>query len=119
MKRTILIIEDNSDTRFLYSVALEESDFDVQCCINAKEAISFLRKNSPPALIISDLMMPGMDGDQFIIELRNNHLWSTIPVIVISGVENLEERALQVGATDFLKKPFDLKQLELTLSKHI
>ncbi len=117
MSKTILVIEDNIETRELYELAL--SDYGVKAFANAAEAFTYLESHPAPDLIICDLMMPGMDGDQFIVMLRKDPRWASVSVVIVSGVDNLKKRAAEMKATGFLRKPFDLETLEKTVKEHL
>lgn len=121
MKGHVLIIEDNLETRELYRLALDGNGVDVHSCISAAEALDRLQTNPVglPNLILCDYMMPGMDGGDFVQQIRRNTLWKQIRVILVSGIDNLKAVATSCGADDYLQKPFGLDELEAIVRNHL
>lgn len=103
----ILLVEDDSGFRELLAEALHKEGKSVVCAADGFEALSMMDKYRPD-LILLDLMMPNMDGFSMLLERKNS-----IPVIVISALDCEEERirGYQLGADDFLTKPFSVKEL--------
>lgn len=106
---TLLIIEDDASIHSLVKEALELHGFQTLSAYSGTEG-KLLFGHHPPDLILLDLMLPGMDGDEFLKHVRSN---SAVPVIVISAkndqVSKLE--LLTNGADDYVTKPFDIKEL--------
>lgn len=119
MACVVMLIEDSRDTRELYQLALEGNGFDLECYGNATDALARIEAGYVPNLVLCDLRMPGLSGDQFITILRDNPSWAHVRVIVVSGIDDLKKRADEMGADDYLKKPFDLERLETTVNDHI
>ena len=112
----ILVLEDNSNVLDVLSEALEINGYDIVSGTSGCEGLEHLQHmEKMPDLIISDLMMPDMDGISFIEEVRRNPLWSQIPVIVVSGYHGEERRALESGANVFIIKPFNMDKLDTTI----
>ncbi|UCV20636.1 ATP-binding protein [Ferribacterium limneticum] len=107
----ILVVEDNPDLRhFLYDVLID--DYNVTLAENGAIALS-LALESPPDLIITDLMMPYFDGEQFVRELRASERFPNIPVLVLSARADdaLRETLLEELVQDYLTKPFSPQEL--------
>lgn len=108
----ILIVDD--DAVLLESIAdlLSLSDFDVLTASNGAEALQILQSQRPDC-IISDVMMPELDGYGLLEAIRNHDRWSTIPVILITAYDkSYANRADDAVAPDaLLSKPFDVDQL--------
>ena len=115
----VMLIEDSSDTRELCLLALRGNSFEVRGFPTAKDALAILESGVKPDLILCDIMMPGLDGDQLITILRRDSRWANIRVVIVSGVPDLKKRALEVGANGYLRKPFDLEQLEQVVQEHV
>lgn len=108
-KATILIIDDEPQIRKLLEITLQSNDYLVSQASNAKEGL-IIAANHPPELIILDLGLPDISGQEVLKELRE---WFTKPVIILS-VQNDEENiihALDNGANDYLTKPFRTGEL--------
>lgn len=108
----ILIVDD--DAVLLESIAdlLSLSDFDVLTASNGAEALQILQSRRPDC-IISDVMMPELDGYGLLEAIRNHDRWSTIPVILITAYDkSYANRSDDAVAPDaLLSKPFDVDQL--------
>lgn len=105
----ILVIDDESQIRKLLEITLESHGYQVNFAVNGKEGIQ-LAANHPPDLILLDLGLPDLDGQQVLRELRQ---WYSKPIIILS-VRNAEDdivTALDHGANDFLNKPFRAQEL--------
>lgn len=105
----ILIVEDEPEISRFIETALESSGYDVRVADTGQEALKMAAAH-PPELIILDLGLPDIDGKQVIRSLRE---WSRIPVIVLSARDQEEEKvaALELGADDYLTKPFGMAEL--------
>jgi len=111
-QKLILVIDDNDDLRFSLKNQLEELNFNVIESKNGKEALIIaLSKN--PDLIITDVMMPLMDGKEFCKVIKSNFETSHIPVIMITALGDISEKVegIKLGADAYLEKPFNMKVL--------
>ena len=110
-KSRLLIIEDNEDTRQFLIHKLQE-DFDVISAENAVIGIDFAR-NQHPNLILLDVMLPHLNGLDACQLLRSDEKTSNIPIIILSARNRTSDitNGLDVGADDYISKPFDLKEL--------
>ena len=114
---TILIVEDNSSLRDYLKTILSPF-YRVVSAKNGQEALKLLRtersKHQPlPSLILSDLMMPVMDGYQLLEALKSNDATRHIPVIMLTARADVRDKlkALRIGVDDYLTKPFDEEEL--------
>lgn len=106
-----LICEDNKLTQRLLEVVLQKMDFEVLSAIDGDQAINFL-KSEKIDLLITDINMPYNNGLEVIEYLRKSNK-KKVPVIIISNI-NLEEskvHAKELGADNYITKPFDPKEL--------
>ncbi len=104
----ILIVEDNEDLRSYLSYILGKR-FELQAVSNGAEAMTLLGQHPKlPDLIITDLMMPVMDGFELLTRLRGKRQYSHIPVIMLTAKTNMRDKlaALRIGIDDYLVKPF-------------
>ena len=108
----ILIIDDDPVVRELLSTLLERHGYRVGQASSGSHALTYLNLNSPPSLILLDMLMPAMDGWRFLEAFRLTTAWQTIPVIVITSMGIASpEWAASLGAAGLLKKPFDVDEL--------
>jgi PAS domain S-box-containing protein len=107
----ILLADDNADMRD-YVRSLLRGEFDVQAVPDGDEALAVARR-SPPDLVLSDVMMPGLDGFGLLSALRSDAATRHIPVIMLSARAGDESRVegLDAGADDYLVKPFSAREL--------
>ncbi|KAF0475491.1 protein-histidine kinase [Gigaspora margarita] len=111
-KYQILLVEDNADMRDYLAELLKE--FDIHRARDGKDALRVLKKlNKLPDLILSDIMMPNMDGYQLLEVLRTDKRTQTIPIILVSAraCEDSRVLGLDKGADDYLSKPFSARDL--------
>ena len=109
MKNTVLVVEDNEINRALLTAILEDS-YHVLEADNGRKALEILRdRKNKISVVITDLVMPEMDGYQFLEVYRSSPEFSNIPVIVSTSQSDSESEAkcLEYGAWDFIKKPYD------------
>jgi PAS domain S-box-containing protein len=108
---SILVVDDNADMRS-YLKTLLEKNYNVTVARNGKEALGKIHK-SPPHLVLSDIMMPVMDGIQLLKEIKQQRNTAHIPVILLSARAGEEAKieGYEIGADDYLVKPFSSKEL--------
>ncbi|MDA3791263.1 MAG: ATP-binding protein [Desulfobacula sp.] len=115
----ILVVEDNPDLRaFIVSNLIET--YLVEQAENGRQGLE-LARNINPDLIISDVMMPEMDGYELCREIRKDHFLSDIPIILVTSKSGGEavEAGLEVGATDYVPKPFEMRELKARIAAHV
>lgn len=109
MTAKILVVDDDDDIREILSLVLESSGFDVASARDGCEALTWLSGTPEPSVVLLDLMMPRMDGEQLLTQLRAEG--STVPVVILSGDPAGAAKAGRLRAEGFLQKPVDLDQL--------
>jgi DNA-binding response OmpR family regulator len=111
MSKKILIVEDDSDFQDIYQLYLQGESFQVLTASNGKEAGAVLEKETPD-LIILDLIMPVMDGEEFYVWLRAQEKWRNIPVLIASVNDKMPQRVAELGGVaGNLRKPFAIDLL--------
>lgn len=109
----VLVVEDQEINRDLLGMILED-DYDVIYAENGEEGLAQIRANEGKlSVILLDLMMPVMDGFGVLDALSKDPELKKIPVIVLTAEKEAELKALQLGAVDFITKPFDLHEVIL------
>jgi len=109
--RKVLIIEDEFHVGYLIKINLEAEGYEVILALGGQEGLEKARA-SPPDLITLDVFMPDMDGFEVLGALKRDQRLNSIPVIVISVVNEIRKRrGLEMGAIDYLLKPIDFENL--------
>jgi len=111
-KPTILVVEDNPDLKhFIFSILA--TDYQVVLAANGKEAYNMALMHIPD-FIVSDLMMPEMDGMELLKALRSNINTSHIPFILLTAKDNIEDKikGMDIGADDYIVKPFSIRYFQ-------
>lgn len=105
-----MIVEDDDRVRGALRLAMEDEGYDVAEAEQAETALTQLRDNGVPDVMIVDLMLGGMDGFTCIREIRRDH---DVPIIVVSARDDTHDvvAALEAGADDFVTKPFEIKEI--------
>ena|SRR5258708_3700283 len=119
-KKKILIVDDNSDLRKLLVLVLKNSGYDTVEAATGLEALKQARATRPD-LILMDLFMPDVNGDEAMVWLKADPLTRNMPVIVTTAFLHgpLVDRARAVGAAEVLYKPFHLKSLHIVMQRHL
>lgn len=106
-KRSVLVVEDDVDVRATLGDFLSEEGYEVETATNGQEALSQLAKHKP-GIVLLDLMMPVMNGWEFLERRNTDKELSQVPVLVLSAVPG---KPYVPGALACLKKPIDLHRL--------
>lgn len=116
-KPNLLIVEDNADLR-AYMQGLLEDKYCIKLAENGKAGWETLQTGTPPDLIISDLMMPVMDGFQLLEKIKDADVFRHIPVIMLTARADVRVRvrALRIGVDDYLTKPFVQDELKARIA---
>ena len=109
LKTKILLVDDDPNIRQLVDLYLEKEGFEVSMADRGDTALKLFHQ-SPPNLMLLDLMLPGMDGWQVCREVRKT---SNIPIIMLTAKDETFDKVLglELGADDYIVKPFDMKEL--------
>jgi DNA-binding response OmpR family regulator len=104
----VLVTDDDPLTRMLVKLLLEREGFEVLEATNGRQAVEIATREKPDLLVI-DLHMPEMDGYQAIAQLRRDLSMAMMPILVVTAEDGpgIEQRVLELGADDYIIKPFD------------
>ncbi|MCK9223183.1 MAG: response regulator transcription factor [Limnochordia bacterium] len=108
MRERILIVEDDPDINRLLTTFLQKEGYETIAAFSGTEALFVLKERID--LILLDLMIPGLSGERVLEHIRES---SSVPVIVISGKISLDDKvtALELGADDYITKPFEKREV--------
>jgi CheY-like chemotaxis protein len=114
---SVLVVEDHADLREMLAVMLESEGFDVQTAKNGAEALDRLDAVCP-AVILLDLMMPVMTGDEFRERQLADPRYKDVPVICMTAAHDGVARAQRLNAAAYFQKPVDFERLIGEVHKH-
>jgi len=111
----ILLVEDDVRLNNLIKTVLEKNGFKALCAFNANEALQIMDMQIID-MIISDIMMPGMDGYDFASAVRKNN--NTVPILFVTAKDsfNDKQRGFNIGIDDYMVKPIDLNEMMLRVN---
>ncbi|MDH3350633.1 MAG: response regulator transcription factor [Gammaproteobacteria bacterium] len=108
-----LVVEDNEHVAYMLEFMLERAGYDVILAANGRDAQAAVTNIEPVDVVLLDLMLPYVSGYQLIGEIRDDHDWQYVPIVVLSGkvLEDDIVKALDLGANDYVTKPFRPEEL--------
>lgn len=120
MKKWILLVEDDKDIQASLLDLLEMEGYAVEAAYDGQQALDMLRScEHPPSLILLDLMMRGMGGQEFReLQLRDARL-AAIPVVIMSADGQSSERLADEGISGYLRKPADVSDILEMVARHM
>ncbi|HKR14145.1 MAG TPA: response regulator [Pyrinomonadaceae bacterium] len=119
MTGPVLIIEDDPDIAEALRYGFENNDFKTRVALTGEEGLSAsLDKQNPPAVILLDLLLPGMNGFELCRRLRNEALTRTTPIVIVSAKASEQDKAIgfQLGIDDYIVKPFSIREVVARIS---
>src|SRR2546422_6217568 len=114
-KRSILVVDDDKNTREYLATFLAARGHTVECFGSGDETIERLASGFSPSLILLDIMLPGKDGLEVLSSVKS--IYPALPIIILSGIGQIKTvvEAMKMGASDYLTKPFEEESLELAI----
>lgn len=108
----VLVVEDEDAIREMLGMVLEQADFSVRSASDAHQALALMNQTEPD-LILLDWMLPGLSGVEWARRLKKDEAYSEIPIILLTarGEEEDRVRGFEVGADDYVTKPFSTREL--------
>ena len=119
-RHSVLVVDDSEDVHRLLQARLRQENIDLFSALEGSKALEIAAKEAP-SLILLDLDMPDMDGFEVLRHLKESSKTRDIPVIVLSGLHSPADKvvAFDLGAVDYVTKPFDLMELRVRLRSAI
>ncbi|MDM8548835.1 response regulator [Desulfobacterales bacterium HSG2] len=119
-KGTVLLVDDEPKNLAVLNTYLSESGYEVLAALNGEAALNRVR-HILPNIILLDIVMPGMDGFETCLRLKENERTKEIPVLFMSVVANPEEKVkgFEAGAVDFITKPFQVEEVMARVQTHL
>jgi CheY-like chemotaxis protein len=120
-KKTILLVDDD-ETLLLIARNMLKHDYHTISAKNGQEALDCLTKGTSPDLVLLDILMPNMDGWEIFHQIKGISLLKDVPIAFLTAENDAmeEKRAYELGAVDYIMKPYDktdlLKRIEVILS---
>ena len=119
MTNKILLIEDELDLVEVTKMRLEKSGYEVISALSGEDAFTFLQKDIPD-LILLDLLLPGIQGEEVCKKIKCDDRLKTIPVILFTAsASDIPKVVKEVGADDYVTKPFEPEELLSKIKKFI
>ena len=119
-QKTILLIEDANELLQLLKSILEMKGFRILSANNGEDALELLRNNPElPDLILLDMMMPIMSGQQFMEKKNQDLRIAAIPVVLLTAHKDALEAKSKLGARDFIKKPVELDEVFEVINRNL
>lgn len=112
LERPILLIDDSDDIRDVFRIWMEMEGYEVKTASTADKALEWIREGLYPCMILVDLNLPGMSGQEFVSTVRRQDLVPQSPIYIFSG----SRKETIAGATGWVKKPVDISEIFAILS---
>lgn len=120
-KKKVLIIDDDNRNIFALTAVLKAKGYQCLSAIGAEEGLQLLEEQKDIAVVLMDMMMPGMDGYEAIAKMSQDPELKSIPVIAVTAQAMVgdRERCLNAGAVGYVSKPINVDSLTALLVKYI
>jgi CheY-like chemotaxis protein len=111
--RKVLVVDDDARNIFALTTVLENHEMDVLSATNGRQAIELIQTTDDLSVVLMDIMMPEMDGYATMREIRRQPAFRTLPILALTAkaMKGDREKCLQAGASDYIAKPVNTKQL--------
>ena len=114
MSKTILIVDDDSDTRTVVRTILSTEGYNTAEVASGEDAIEYFKNNEAPAVVVLDIMMPGMSGLEVAMRMKQQPETQRIPIIILTAKDSSDDMLLaykDYSIDYYIPKPFNSKQL--------
>jgi two-component system, OmpR family, lantibiotic biosynthesis response regulator NisR/SpaR len=112
----ILVVDDEPEIVQFIGDALQDEGYAVATAVDGQEAVELASRRRPD-LVVLDMTLPRLDGQAVAAEIRR--LYGDLPILLITADGRAQEKALRVGAYDYLRKPFDLDRLVSSVQERL
>jgi len=116
--KTILVVDDDESLRRITQLQLEEAGYSATTAANGDEALRSIEENAP-ALVITDLKMPGVSGLDLLKKVREQYPRTTVVMVTAFGTVQTAVAAMKAGAYDYITKPIDYEELMLVVNRAV
>ena len=115
----MLVVDDDFRNIFALTARLERGDVNVISAESGMEALAILDERTDVAMVLMDIMMPGMDGYEAMTQIRKRPGFETLPIIAVTGkvTGGERERCLAAGASEYITKPVDTRSCSTALNE--
>jgi two-component system phosphate regulon response regulator PhoB len=112
-EKHILVVDDDENMRMLMKIMLVRAGYDVLLAVDGRDALAFLAAEGLPDLLISDVMMPNLNGFELLERVRANPATRSLPMILLTARTTMDDilKGYGLGADDYLAKPFQVGDL--------
>src|SRR5947208_5321345 len=112
----ILVVDDDENLRWVLKTQLEEMGYAVSSAADGEQALAAIEKE-PPALVLTDLKMPGLSGLELLARIRSEY--PELPAVIITAFGTIQSavQAMRAGAYDYLTKPVDFEELAIVVNR--
>lgn len=119
--KSILIIEDDPNMAYLLRYILEREGYAIEHRNDGRQAMQYMQQNPRANLVLADVMLPYVDGYELLKWIRENPDWRATPVILLTAREQEPDvtRAFDMGADDYVKKPFSPAELIARIRRNV
>ena len=120
--RQILVVEDDEAVAALLNHLFTKENYEVKVLTDGLDAKKHVQPNTPkPDVLLLEMILPSVSGYDLLHHVRDTEGWEDVPVVVLSSVwrEEEVERAIKLGANDYITKPFHLNQLVTRVNQYI
>jgi len=120
-QQTILIIDDDARNIFALKLVLQSKGYSCITATQAEEGIRLLKENNSIAIVLMDMMMPGIDGYQALSLIKNDADIGHIPIVAVTAqaMKGDKEKCLQAGAQAYVSKPINVDELIEVISQYL
>jgi DNA-binding response OmpR family regulator len=113
--KTVLVVDDDQDMQSLVALLLKNRGYRIQIASNGREGLDLMERVKPD-LVLLDVNMPVMDGAEFAREMTAR-VGCRVPVVLMTGADDVRKQATEMGAAGWIEKPFDLAVLTSTVDR--